>query len=111
MKSGGIRMTRLQFYIDDARVDPVVKKSAPVINPATEEATYSGAFAPGSICHFDIKHLELDLGAATRHEAGRIMACRSLPTSCGRSNRRSSVSNAFTSVVWRHADTPRGAVI
>src|SRR3984885_4168583 len=30
----------LQFYIDGAWVDPVVKKSTPVVNPATEEAMY-----------------------------------------------------------------------
>jgi aldehyde dehydrogenase (NAD+) len=31
---------RLQFYIDGAWVDPVVKKTVPVVNPATEEAMY-----------------------------------------------------------------------
>ena len=31
---------RMQFYIDGAWVDPAVKKSTPVINPATEEAMY-----------------------------------------------------------------------
>src|ERR1700689_4426247 len=31
---------RLQFYIDGAWVDPVVKKSTPVVNPATEEPMY-----------------------------------------------------------------------
>src|SRR5258705_7963049 len=31
---------RMQFYIDGAWVDPVVKKSTPVVNPATEEAMY-----------------------------------------------------------------------
>lgn len=33
-------MNHLQFYIDGAWVDPVVKKSTPVINPATEEPLY-----------------------------------------------------------------------
>jgi len=33
-------VNRLQFYIDGAWVDPVVKKSTPVVNPATEEAMY-----------------------------------------------------------------------
>ncbi len=33
-------VNRLQFYIDGAWVDPVVKKTTPVINPATEEAMY-----------------------------------------------------------------------
>ena len=33
-------MNRTQFYIDGAWVDPAVKKSAPVVNPATEEAMY-----------------------------------------------------------------------
>jgi len=33
-------VNRMQFYIDGAWVDPVAKKSAPVINPATEEAMY-----------------------------------------------------------------------
>ncbi len=31
---------RLQFYIDGAWVDPAVKKTTPVVNPATEEAMY-----------------------------------------------------------------------
>ena len=31
---------RMQFYIDGSWVDPVVKKSIPVVNPATEEAMY-----------------------------------------------------------------------
>ncbi len=31
-------VNRMQFYIDGAWVDPVVKKSTPVINPATERA-------------------------------------------------------------------------
>jgi aldehyde dehydrogenase (NAD+) len=31
---------RMQFYIDDAWVDPVVQKSTPVVNPATEEVMY-----------------------------------------------------------------------
>jgi aldehyde dehydrogenase (NAD+) len=30
----------MKFYIDGAWVDPVVKKSTPVVNPATEEAMY-----------------------------------------------------------------------
>jgi aldehyde dehydrogenase (NAD+) len=34
---------RLQFYIDGAWVDPAVMKSAPVINPATEEPLYAVA--------------------------------------------------------------------
>lgn len=34
---------RMQFYIDGAWVDPVVKKSTPVVNPATEEAMYDVA--------------------------------------------------------------------
>jgi aldehyde dehydrogenase (NAD+) len=33
-------VNRLQFYIDGAWVDPVVKKTTPVVNPATEEAMY-----------------------------------------------------------------------
>ncbi|MET0444704.1 MAG: aldehyde dehydrogenase family protein, partial [Pseudorhodoplanes sp.] len=33
-------VNRLQFYIDGAWVDPAVKKSTPVVNPATEEAMY-----------------------------------------------------------------------
>ena len=33
-------MNRNQFYIDGAWVDPVAKKSAPVVNPATEETMY-----------------------------------------------------------------------
>ena len=28
-------VNRMQFYIDGAWVDPVVKKSTPVVNPAT----------------------------------------------------------------------------
>src|ERR1700748_2997473 len=39
-------VNRMQFYIDGAWVDPVVKKSTPVINPATEEPMYE--VAPGS---------------------------------------------------------------
>ena len=33
-------VNRLQFYIDGAWVDPVVKKTTPVVNPATEDAMY-----------------------------------------------------------------------
>src|SRR5260221_7403296 len=33
-------VNRMQFYIDGAWVDPAVKKSTPVVNPATEEAMY-----------------------------------------------------------------------
>ncbi|WP_424630826.1 aldehyde dehydrogenase family protein [Bradyrhizobium sp. SYSU BS000235] len=33
-------VNRMQFYIDGAWVDPVEKKSIPVVNPATEEAMY-----------------------------------------------------------------------
>jgi aldehyde dehydrogenase (NAD+) len=33
-------VNRMQFYIDGAWVDPAVKKSIPVVNPATEEAMY-----------------------------------------------------------------------
>jgi aldehyde dehydrogenase (NAD+) len=33
-------VNRLQFYIDGAWVDPAVKKTTPVVNPATEEAMY-----------------------------------------------------------------------
>src|SRR5690242_21442405 len=36
-------VNRMQFYIDGAWVDPVVKKCTPVINPATEEAMYEVA--------------------------------------------------------------------
>src|SRR5881409_3457896 len=33
-------VNRMQFYIDGAWVDPVVKKSTPVVNPATEQTMY-----------------------------------------------------------------------
>ena len=36
-------INRMQFYIDGAWVDPAVKKSTPVVNPATEEAMYEVA--------------------------------------------------------------------
>jgi aldehyde dehydrogenase (NAD+) len=36
-------VNRMQFYIDGAWVDPAVKKSIPVVNPATEEAMYDVA--------------------------------------------------------------------
>jgi aldehyde dehydrogenase (NAD+) len=36
-------VNRMQFYIDGAWVDPVVKKSTAVVNPATEEAMYEVA--------------------------------------------------------------------
>src|SRR5665213_3960723 len=36
-------VNRMQFYIDGAWVDPVVKKSTPVVNPATAEAMYEVA--------------------------------------------------------------------
>src|SRR4051812_18373462 len=36
-------VNRMQFYIDGAWVDPLVKKSTPVINPATEDALYEVA--------------------------------------------------------------------
>src|SRR6202163_2134975 len=31
---------RMKFYIDGAWVDPAVKKTVPVVNPATEEPMY-----------------------------------------------------------------------
>ncbi|MDQ8732713.1 aldehyde dehydrogenase family protein [Bradyrhizobium sp. LHD-71] len=36
-------VNRLKFYIDGAWVDPAVKKTVPVVNPATEEAMYEVA--------------------------------------------------------------------
>ena len=36
-------VNRMQFYIDGAWVDPAVKKSTPVVNPATEETMYEVA--------------------------------------------------------------------
>ena len=39
-------VNRMQFYIDGAWVDPVVKKSTPVVNPATEEACTRSRSAP-----------------------------------------------------------------
>src|SRR5947199_3965800 len=36
-------VNRMQFYIDGAWVDPAVKKSTPVVNPATEDAMYEVA--------------------------------------------------------------------
>src|SRR5215467_13691268 len=36
-------VNHMKFYIDGAWVDPVVKKSTPVVNPATEEAMYEVA--------------------------------------------------------------------
>ena len=36
-------VNRMQFYIDGAWVDPAVRKSIPVVNPATEEAMYEVA--------------------------------------------------------------------
>src|SRR5215469_15880556 len=36
-------VNRMQFYIDGAWVDPAVKKSTPVLNPATEAAMYEVA--------------------------------------------------------------------
>lgn len=36
---------RMQFYIDGAWVEPTTKKTAPVVNPATEEAMYEIALA------------------------------------------------------------------
>ena len=36
-------VNRMKFYIDGAWVDPAVKKSTPVVNPATEEAMYEVA--------------------------------------------------------------------
>ena len=36
-------MDHMKFYIDGAWVDPAVKKSTPVVNPATEEAMYEVA--------------------------------------------------------------------
>src|SRR5690349_22272848 len=36
-------VNRMQFYIDGAWVDPVVKKSTSVVNPATEETMYEVA--------------------------------------------------------------------
>ncbi len=39
---------RMQFYVDGAWVDPVIKKSMPVVNPATEETMYSVALGSKS---------------------------------------------------------------
>src|SRR3982750_4127257 len=36
-------VNRMQFFIDGAWVDPAVKKSTAVVNPATEEAMYEVA--------------------------------------------------------------------
>src|SRR5271154_6960681 len=36
-------VNRMKFYIDGAWVDPVVKKSTPVVNPATDEPMYEVA--------------------------------------------------------------------
>ena len=36
-------VNRMQFYIDGAWVDPAVKKTVPVVNPATEETMYDVA--------------------------------------------------------------------
>ena len=36
-------VNRMQFYIDGAWVDPTVKKTTPVVNPATEEVMYEVA--------------------------------------------------------------------
>jgi aldehyde dehydrogenase (NAD+) len=44
-------VNRLQFYIDGAWVDPVAKKTMPVVNPATEEAMYD--IALGSAADVD----------------------------------------------------------
>ena len=44
-------VNRMQFYIDGAWVDPVVKKSVQVVNPATEEAMYE--IALGSTADVD----------------------------------------------------------
>src|SRR5947209_5224663 len=44
-------VNRMQFYIDGAWVDPAVKKSTPVVNPATEEAMYEVAL--GSKAYVD----------------------------------------------------------
>ncbi|ETR76799.1 aldehyde dehydrogenase [Afipia sp. P52-10] len=44
-------VNRLQFYIDGAWVDPVVKKTIPVVNPATEETLYE--IAAGSKADVD----------------------------------------------------------
>src|SRR5260370_17178535 len=38
-------VNRMQFYIDGAWVDPVVKKSTPAVNPATQNPTYDFALA------------------------------------------------------------------
>ncbi len=44
-------VNRLKFYIDGAWVDPAVKKTMPVVNPATEEAMYD--IALGSAADVD----------------------------------------------------------
>ena len=44
-------VNRMQFYIDGAWVDPAVKKSIPVVNPATEEPMYE--IAAGSKADVD----------------------------------------------------------
>ena len=36
-------VNRMKFYIDGAWVDPVVMKTVPVVNPATEERIYDVA--------------------------------------------------------------------
>src|SRR5262245_49085404 len=43
-RAAEVSMTnRMQLYIDGAWVDPVVKKSTPVVNPSTEEVMYDVA--------------------------------------------------------------------
>ena len=44
-------VNRLKFYIDGAWVDPVAKKSLPVVNPANEDVLYE--IALGSAADVD----------------------------------------------------------
>src|SRR5260221_2295009 len=69
-------VNRMQFYIDGAWVDPAVKKSTPVVNPATEEAMYEVAL--GSKADVDkavaaAKRAFLTYSQTSREERGALL--------------------------------------
>lgn len=68
---------RMQFYIDGAWVDPVVKQSTPVVNPATEEVMYEVAL--GSRADVDkavsaAKHAFETFSVTTREERVALLS-------------------------------------
>ena len=86
-------VTRMQFYIDGAWVDPVVKKSTPVVNPATVRPLCPSACGPpvGAAC----------AGAAAISHPDKASRPRRME-----SRRRRSVTVAIITRLWHFHGLP-----